>query len=109
LNGAIPYKNGSNEVVINKPGTSIRIEKKADGTYLYLKPGEDFTRMGSRVISSLDLKEAMVPEAIFENPDGTPVLFSSDYFNEKREAGRNRIGPFNNVSMGDNIIKLWPK
>ena len=69
----------------------------------------DLATIKTRFISSLDLGEAIVPEAIFENPDGTPVEFSSDYFNEKRAPNRNKVGPFSKVSLGDNIIKLWPK
>jgi len=109
VNGAVPYKNGKNEVVSNKPVANIRIENKADGRYLYLQLGDDLTTMGSMIISSLDLGEALVPEAIFENPDGTSILFNTDYFNEKREPNRNQVGPFIKVSRGENSIKIWPK
>lgn len=109
LNGAVPYKNGKDELTITTPETNIRIEKKAAGLYLYLPMSTDLATIKTRLISSLDLGEAIVPEAIFENPDGTPVEFSSDYFNEKRVPNRNKVGPFSKVSLGDNIIKLWPK
>ena len=51
----------------------------------------------------------MVPEALFENPDGTPILFNTGYFEESREEDMNRTGPFSNLRMGKNTIKLWPR
>ena len=109
LNGAIPYNNGVNDVVNEKPDTDIRIEEKEDGIYLYFNPGENFSRTENRIISSLDLGEAMVPGVIFESPDGTPVLFCKDYFNDSREENRNAPGPFATYVSGENPVKLWPK
>ncbi len=109
VNGAVPYKNGKGEVVVDKSGTVIRIEKKADGIYLYLKVSNDFTGKVNKIIKSTDLGEAIVPEAIFENNDGTPILFSTDYFNEDRKENKNPTGPFGNLNPGENSIKLWPK
>lgn len=108
VNGAIPYKNGNNELVIDKPGTTIRVEKKPDGIYLYLKLSDDFTVTGSKQINSAELGEALVPAAIFENPDGSPILFNADYFNVKRDSNINRVGPFNSLRAGEYNIKLWP-
>ena len=34
---------------------------------------------------------------IFDQPDGTPVLFNNDYFNEARVENRNQVGPFSNL------------
>jgi alpha-N-arabinofuranosidase len=108
INGALPYNNGKNELVIDKPGTTIRIEKKTDGIYLYLKLSDDLTVKGSKRISSTELGEALVPDAIFESAEGLPILFNTDYFHEKRDGNLNRVGPFNNIRTGENVIKLWP-
>jgi len=109
VNGAVPFKNGIGDIVVNYPEINIRIAKKADGSYLYINFSDDLIRMENRIINSLDLGEAIVPEAIFDNPDGTSILFNSDYFNETRHRNNNRVGPFINVSKGENMIKLWPK
>jgi hypothetical protein len=69
----------------------------------------DLANIKTRLISSLDLGEAIIPKAIFENPNGTPVELSTDYFNEKRVPHRNKVGLFSKVSLGYTPIKLWPK
>jgi hypothetical protein len=107
LNGAIPYINGINDIVNKKSDLNIQIEEKADGFYLCLKLSNDFTKIESKIINSFDLGEAMVPQVIFENPDGTSILFNQDYFNKSREGDLNSIGPFRDLSSGEQSIKVW--
>ncbi len=109
LNGAVPYKNGVNDVVSRKADPDIRIEEKADGIYLFLTLGDYNSNMESKMINSSDLGEAMVPGVIFDNPDGTSILFNQDYFNKSREDGLNSVGPFRNLSTGEQSIKVWNK
>jgi hypothetical protein len=109
LNGAVQYKSGLNEVVFKNDEAEIRIEEKEDGFYLHLNAKGDFRNVESKVINSFDFGEAMVPEVLFDNPDGTPVLFNVDYFNKSRERNSNLAGPFSNLSMKNNTVKLWPK
>jgi alpha-N-arabinofuranosidase len=109
VNGAVPNKNGKGELVMDKPGTSIQIEKKPDGIYLHLKLSDDLAIKESTIISSAELGEALVPEAIFESADGNPILFNTDYFGVKRDLNMNKTGPLNSVRIGENTIKVWPK
>ncbi|HEC44715.1 MAG TPA: right-handed parallel beta-helix repeat-containing protein [Bacteroides sp.] len=109
LNGAVAYKNGVNEVVDRNSEIEISIEEKEDGIYMVLKTGEDFTGLETRMINSFDFGEAVVTEAVFENPDCTAVLFLNDYLNAGRQENRNDAGPFAIFSKGENVIKLWPK
>ena len=109
LNGAVPYKNGVNDAVSRNTDPDIRIEEKADGIYLFLTLGDDISNMKSTRINSFDLGEAMVPGVIFDNPDGTPILFKQDYFNRSREDGLNSIGPFRDLSTGEQSIKVWDR
>ncbi|KAA9036153.1 DUF1565 domain-containing protein [Ginsengibacter hankyongi] len=110
INGAIPYKNGLNELVDKQPDTNIHIEEKSDGIYLIIKIDKDVFGHKIKIINSPDLGEALVPEVAFENPEGTPVLFDTDYFNQKRALGNNSMpGPFISLKPGENEIKLWPK
>jgi hypothetical protein len=98
-----------NEVADKEYDTEIRFEEKEDGVYLFLKISEDYPGMESEIISSFDLGEAMVPGVIFDNPDGTSILFNQDYFNKSREDGLNSVGPFRDLSSGKQSIKVWDK
>ncbi len=109
LNGAVPYKNGVNEIVDRNSDLNIRIEVQADGIYLFLEVSDVFPNMESKIINGFDLGEAMVPGVIFENSDGTSILFNKDYFNKCREDGSNSVGPFRDLSSGEQSIKVWNK
>jgi hypothetical protein len=109
LNGAVQHKNGLNEVVFKNTETEIRIEEKGDGIYLYLNTKGDFRNVESKILNSFAFGEAIVPEVLFDNPDGTPVLFNVDFFNADREGNSNLAGPFSNLSMKKSTVKLWPK
>ncbi len=109
INGAVPFKNGINEKLINNSNIDFRVEEKEDGTYVSLKANYDFSKTESKIISSFSFGDAMVPGVVFDNEDGTPVLFSTDYFNKTRERNRNIAGPFTNLGSGENKLKLWPK
>ncbi|HEX7261028.1 MAG TPA: hypothetical protein VF258_04380, partial [Luteolibacter sp.] len=43
----------------------------------------------------------------FENPDGSPIVISTDYFGKKRDASNPFPGPFETPVNGE--IKVWPK
>jgi len=109
LNGAVPYKDGVDEVVDRDTDTDFRIEEKPDGIYLSITLAEEIARIESKIINSYDLGEAMVPGVIFENPDGTPVIFNNDYFNESREGSLHMVGPFRDLSPGKQSFKVWEK
>ena len=108
LNGAIPYKNGVNEI-INNSDIEIRIEERENGIFLYINTNYDFPGTESNIISSISFGEALVPGAVFENPDGSPLLFNTDYFHESREKNKNTAGPFMVLGSGNDKFKVWPK
>lgn len=109
LNRAVPYKNGVNELVIDNPEVNIRIEEKEDMVYLQIISDSNFPGRDCRIVSGPDLGEAMVPEAVFDNPDGSLLFFNRDYYNESRHSGENKAGPFANIGTIGDKIKLWPK
>ena len=46
-----------------------------------------------RLMHTDDMKMAFEPEEKFENPDGTPITFDTDYFGKKRRDS-SLPGPF---------------
>jgi len=109
LNGAVSYKNGLDKTVDANFNSTIQIQDKSDGIYLLSKMNNESVNMASKKITSFDLGEAVVPEVPFENFDGTVILFNKDYFNKSREDGKNSVGPFRNLSFGDQSLKVWDK
>jgi len=108
LNGAMPYKNGINNVVNNNSNINIRIDEKTEGIFLQLESTNEIEVLEGMMINGFDFGEALIPEVVFDNADGTPVLFNYDYFNEMRVQNKNNVGPFANFNTGNKLIKLWP-
>ena len=68
------------------------------------KPG-----MSSRIISSETLGTAFEPEERFENPDGSDIVFDTDFLGNKRNEDIS-AGPFAENSVkdaGGAGIKVW--
>ncbi len=52
-------------------------------------------------------RKAVIPDAAFENPDGSPYAVDTDYFGKKRDAENPFPGPFEVPVDGE--VKVWPK
>ncbi|MDI9482021.1 MAG: right-handed parallel beta-helix repeat-containing protein [Bacillota bacterium] len=102
LKGAKPWKNEVNGLVVGNGEQDIKVELvEKDGKY-YLNTNiyEYIKDFNVRMINTEILGKAFEPEQYFENPDGTPIRFDSDFFGNHR--GINVIpGPL--ASPSDNI------
>ncbi|MBQ6382713.1 MAG: right-handed parallel beta-helix repeat-containing protein [Clostridia bacterium] len=93
------YCNGAAACVKEQNGAaddrevSVGVEQREDGWYLTGNLYEQLPACNVRVVSTETLGMAFEPEERYENPDGTPIVFSSDYFGNKRDA-RTIPGPF---------------
>ncbi len=67
---------------------------------------EGLSGMASKKIYSSELDEAMVPTLLFDNLQGTAILFNRDYFNKSRKTGSNSLGPFRELRTGAQSIKV---
>lgn len=104
LNGAIPYKHGVNNMVDSNSDTEIRIVSKKDGIYLELDMSNTISAIEGKMVKSFSLEEALVPGVIFDNPDGSNILFDSDYFNDSRDDNRNSLGPLASFLLESNLL-----
>jgi hypothetical protein len=55
------------------------------------------------------LGKAEVPQAQFEDYDGSHLMIDTDYFGKKRNKDNPSTGPFENMQKGENRIQIWPK
>lgn len=83
----------------------ITFELVEDGGW-YLKTNlfEYLPKNSCRYLSSKDLGEAFEPEQLFENPDGTQIVFDIDYFGNHRPFNPT-AGPFEEA--GETTISLY--
>jgi hypothetical protein len=76
-------------------GLGIHLEEEDDGIWIWLP--QDLAGMSPErrsLVTTESLGKAMVPDAPFEKPDGTPYRLDVDYFERDRAAGEVAPGPF---------------
>lgn len=101
FNGAKPCKKELNYREVKDEKVYVFLNKREDGYYLDTNLYDYLPQFRTDFISTELLGEAFEPEQKFENPDGTPIFFGRDYWDEKR--GINPLpGPF---EMVDNLKK----
>lgn len=93
FNGARSWKKETNAVVDTEHTVEIALEEK-DGTWtLKTNLYDVLPKVKVGTISTETLGMAFEPEQMFENPDGTPIVFNEDYFGNHR-AVNPKVGPF---------------
>ncbi len=93
FNGAKAYRAEQNGLVDAAHTVSADVEETEAGYVLKTDLYQYIDDMSCRMISTDTLGKAFEPEEPFENPDGTPITFDTDYFGEHRGT-RILPGPF---------------
>ncbi|MFC5630357.1 MULTISPECIES: right-handed parallel beta-helix repeat-containing protein [Streptococcus] len=95
MNGAKPSAKEVNYAENTTDKVSISVVEKADGWYLETNLYDVLPELKTGVISTETLGMAFEPEQKFENPDGSPIVFDTDYF-DNRHSLVPLAGPFIN-------------
>jgi alpha-N-arabinofuranosidase len=87
-----------------------KLEEKPDGWWLEISLDPAWKSRQTRGVVTTDLlRKAMVSDASFEKPDGTPYRIDTDYFGNKRHTDNPAPGPFRFPSEKRTRLKVWPK
>ena len=86
LNGAKPWKKEVNYLLDEKNDQGLKVELvEKDGQYYLSTNIYDYIKdFNVRMINTEVLGKAFEPEQYFENPDGSPIRFDTDYFGNHR-------------------------
>jgi hypothetical protein len=106
LNGALKFSKEKNPLEI-KTNPEIQIEEKENGIFLTLYMDEKILKMQNKLVTTEILGKAVIPNAAFENPDGSPIVIDSDFFEKKRDTKNPTAGPFEKLQKGKSSIKVW--
>jgi alpha-N-arabinofuranosidase len=105
--GAKPYAKEMNHVVKPDFDPEIEIVEEGDGTFLQMTLNDSFRSLNDPLVTTALLGKAMVPNASYENPNGTPLKIDTDYFGKKRNNASPTPGPFENPGEGQLKLKVW--
>jgi alpha-N-arabinofuranosidase len=110
LAGAKPSSQERNAITKPAFDPAINLVEKDGAWWLEMKIDPDWQASVKRpLITSELLGRAQVPDAPFENRDGTPYRLDTDYFGEKRNSGNPAPGPFGAHGGKKIKLKVWPK
>lgn len=102
FNGARPMKKEQDAVVDTEHQITISLEEQ-DGNYiLHTNVYQYIPNKDTKMISTKLLGMAFEPEQYYENPDGSPIVFHTDYFGCRRNVNP-MVGPFEKVDS-DSIL-----
>ena len=93
FNGAKAYKNETNNLVDTEHSVTVDLNMEDGCPVLSTNLYEFLGDFGDSMVNSDILGYAFEPEERFENPDGTDIVFDSDYFGNHRGI-RVLPGPF---------------
>jgi len=95
LSGAKPNANERDALVVADFKPDIKLEEKPDGWWLEMAIDPAWISKQKRaVVTTAALGKAKVPDAPYEQPDGTAYRLDTDYFGKKRNTQNPAPGPF---------------
>jgi alpha-L-arabinofuranosidase len=108
LNGAGPSRHETNALIQPEFDPALKLAGEADGLYLEMKYDPAWNTMRTRkLITSRLLGRAIIPEAPFEQPDGSRIRINTDYFGQRRNKSNPSPGPFERSSTENLKLKVW--
>ena len=92
--GAVGSAHEPEAKVCEQAGITIGFSEKMDKVFVCIKDAKLLGGAGSELLSADALGETYHAEMAYENPDGTNIVFDTDFFGKKRPAGNVTPGPF---------------
>lgn len=106
-NGAKPYKDEIKYAESSTYNPELKLVDEGDHVFLYLTFDQAFYKHKGKIITTELLGKAKIPNALFNNPDGTSLKIDKDYFGNKRSGENTSAGPFINIDKGKVMLKVW--
>ena len=107
------YLNGAEGYVREKDsyrGTetlNAKVVKEGMEVYLEFEVDENILNQKAVIMQTEDFGYTRTADALFENPDGTPIILDEDYNGKKRTEHGAFVGPFAGLQKGHNRIRVW--
>jgi hypothetical protein len=106
LNGAEGFereKDGYTDKAFN-PG--VKIVDEGDKVYLEMTVKKEMLDVPTQIASTATLGTARIVDAIFDDPNGNPIVLDRDYLGATRSA-KPVVGPIDSLKPGANRIQVW--
>jgi hypothetical protein len=104
-NRALPCSGETAVLIHDDP--DIELEEKGDEVFLTITIDEKQDDVDTPLVTGKLLGKAEVPNAPFEDYDGSSLKIDTDYFGKKRDRKNPSPGPFENPETGRIVLKVW--
>lgn len=105
LTGARPYEKEQISY-ISQSSPQVKILEEGDSVYLELTVEKEMLELATKIYATEDLGATRVTECIFDDVDGSSIVFDTDYLEQPRKAVPS-VGPVDSLLAGTNRIKVW--
>ena len=106
LNGAEGFdreKNGYHSKAFD-PG--VKITEEEDAVYLEMNVEKEMLDIPAKAVSTETLGTVRIVDAIFDDPNGDPIVLDTDYTGAHRTE-KPVVGPIEGLKAGFNRMKVW--
>lgn len=103
LNGAQPFNQEQERLMLADDNLEVKVEQEGNNTYLTLNVPTELAKLAGEQVTGELLGKVRIVDAAFENPDGSPVDLSSDYFGQSSTG----VGPIAGLRSGQNRFLVW--
>lgn len=108
--GAKPTIQDEDVVIASSFDPRVELRQEGDRWWLELEVNPAWqTAVQREMISSKELGRAQIPDAPFEQRDGSTYRLDQDYFGQLRDVNAPTAGPFDASHSGPLRLKVWPK
>jgi hypothetical protein len=105
--GAKPYNKETKFLEKTEFDPEIKLVEEGENVYLQITLDDSYHALDNPPVTTSLLGRAKIPDAAYENPDGTPLKIDTDYFGKKRNQAYPSVGPFENPGEGKLSLKVW--
>ncbi len=105
LKGAKPFDREENPYV-SSHDPNVRLAEEGEEVYLEIQVEQEMLEVQTSQYGTGTLGTPRITEALYENPEGTPLMLDRDYYGNSRD-GKQYVGPFADLKAGENRFKVW--
>jgi hypothetical protein len=108
LNGAKEFPAEKNTIISSDKIHIAELLQKENAFFLKINL-PDLSGLETSLITTELLGKAVVPDAAYENADGSPLSIDTDFFGAARNRDNPTAGPFEAITSGRQEFKIWEK
>jgi hypothetical protein len=106
-NQSTPSKKDKEPYVVAAHNPEIKVMQEGGNAFLHLTLDPSYTTHKVKLVNTSALGKAKISKAPFDAPDGSAIIFDTDYFGKKRDETSVFAGPFSDLKAGRNVLKVW--